>query len=87
MKFEDCDIEVRLREFFVEYFAFDLIVDDEKMCAMHRHVHERKNATEVVSFGAAVQAAILTGEGGLHRVHDLVLFGRHSLVNGFGYSR
>ena len=53
--------------FFVEYFAFDLIVDDEKMSAMHRHVHERKNATEVLSFGAAVQAAILTGEGGLHK--------------------
>ena len=72
--------------FFVEYFAFDLIVDDEKMSAMYRHVHGRRKATEVVSFGAAVQAAILTGEGS-SQVHDLVLFGRHFFVNGFGDSR
>ena len=44
------------------------------------------NPDEAVAFGAAVQAAILTGEGS-SQVQDLLLVGRHSFVNGFGDCR
>ena len=43
---------------------------------------ESINPDETVAFGADVWVAILTDE-----VQDLLLFGRHSCVNGFGDGR
>ena len=40
-------------------------------------------ATRLSIFGAAVQAAIVTGEGS-SQLHDLLLFGRHSFAIAFG---
>ena len=50
---------------------------------MEGGMQQTTNFDEVVSFGAAVQAAILAGKAS-SQVHDLLRFGRHSFVSAFG---
>ena len=45
-------------------------------------LHKGTEVEAVIGFGAAVQAASLTGEGSSQE-HNLLLYVRHSGVNGF----